>query len=337
MTAISITTDFTADKIRRYFPGWFSTRSVIRFGAVLRSFLLMLITICLCSCASLNGNSHSSRLLSDAHAFFSRGDYQGALHAYEQAAAADPVMGDRALFEMGIIHAHPGNEAKDFGKALDCFRKLVREYPHSVYRHDSSMMVFYVNNMVYKEEMAAGQQLQIRELRQKLAQSEAGIKDRQQEIAMLEQKVKDFAMQKRRIDRVLITKQQRQLSLYAGSDLIKTYRVAMGGNPVGPKLMQGDKKTPEGIYTIDSKNRNSRYHQALHISYPNADDRKRAKALGAAPGGDIMIHGIKKGYAWVGSLQADLDWTQGCIAVTDEEIEEIFRLVPIGTVVEIRP
>jgi murein L,D-transpeptidase YafK len=119
--------------------------------------------------------------------------------------------------------------------------------------------------------------------------------------------------------------------------VIRTYKIALGGNPVGPKESQGDNKTPEGTYIIDSRNRNSGYHLSLRISYPNEKDKMRAKELGVSPGGDIMIHGIKNGLSWVGAYHAEVDWTKGCIAVTDEEMEEIDRLVPDGTIVEIRP
>jgi murein L,D-transpeptidase YafK len=138
-------------------------------------------------------------------------------------------------------------------------------------------------------------------------------------------------------DKILIEKKVRKMTLFAKGQAIKSYTVALGGNPVGPKEKQGDNKTPEGQYTIDSRNRNSRYHLSLHISYPNEKDRRRAEELGVSPGGDIMIHGIKNGFGWLGSLHSWFDWTQGCIAVTDKEIAEIDKLVPNGTIVEIRP
>ena len=125
--------------------------------------------------------------------------------------------------------------------------------------------------------------------------------------------------------------------MFANGKVIRTYKIALGGNPKGPKERQGDNKTPEGVYTIDARNGDSRYHLSLHISYPNEKDKHRAGRLGVSPGGDIMIHGIKNGYSWVGNSHTTYDWTNGCIAVTDEEMEEIYRLVPIGTVVEIKP
>ena len=116
------------------------------------------------------------------------------------------------------------------------------------------------------------------------------------------------------------------MTLISKDKVLKTYKIALGGNPNGPKERQGDNKTPEGTYIIDSRNKNSRYHLSLHISYPNEKDKKRAKELGVSPGGDIMIHGIKNGFSWIGDLHTELDWTKGCIAVTDEEIEEIDKV-----------
>jgi len=140
-----------------------------------------------------------------------------------------------------------------------------------------------------------------------------------------------------RADSILILKAQRELQLWAGGKMLKTYKVALGPNAVGRKERQGDGRTPEGHYTIDSRNPYSHYHKALHVSYPNAEDRRRAAAMHVDPGGAIMIHGLPAGYGWVGHGHLLHDWTLGCIAVTDEEIEEIWRVVPDGTPVEIRP
>jgi len=139
------------------------------------------------------------------------------------------------------------------------------------------------------------------------------------------------------IDVVLVEKAARRLTLFSGGRPVRTYSVALGSQPVGPKVQQGDDRTPEGSYIIDSRNYNSAYHLALHLSYPNAADRARAAALGVNPGGDIMIHGLPNGFGWVGQAHRDRDWTSGCIAVTDSEIEEIAGLVSDGTPVEIRP
>ena len=113
--------------------------------------------------------------------------------------------------------------------------------------------------------------------------------------------------------------------------------MVLGTVPRGAKERQGDHKTPEGNYVIDAKNSHSRFHLALHISYPKAEDRERAKKIKVDPGGDIMIHGLEHSFAFLGDLHRQTDWTDGCVAVTNPEIEEIWKLVPVGTIVEIRP
>ncbi len=137
--------------------------------------------------------------------------------------------------------------------------------------------------------------------------------------------------------KILIQKSERKLLLLHDKDILKTYKIALGPNPIGPKMEQGDGKTPEGKYRIDYRNPKSSYHLSLHVSYPNQQDRERAKKLKVDPGGDIMIHGVGKYFGWLDSLQHMTDWTAGCIAVKNEEIEEIWRLVSDGTEVEIRP
>jgi murein L,D-transpeptidase YafK len=138
-------------------------------------------------------------------------------------------------------------------------------------------------------------------------------------------------------DKVLVEKAARRLTLLRGGVSLKTYRIALGTYPIGPKETAGDGRTPEGAYVVDARKADSGYHRALHISYPNARDKSRAAALRASPGGDIMIHGVKNGMGWLGSLHRAIDWTQGCIAVTNDEIEEIWSAVPNGTPVEIKP
>ena len=118
--------------------------------------------------------------------------------------------------------------------------------------------------------------------------------------------------------------------------MIKSYRVSLGRNPLGPKQQEGDKRTPEGLYRIDKRNEKSGFHRALHVSYPESRDFAAAAARGVSPGGDIMIHGLHNGLGWMGKLHRLVDWTAGCIAVTDPEIEEIWAAVPDGTPVEIK-
>lgn len=138
-------------------------------------------------------------------------------------------------------------------------------------------------------------------------------------------------------DRVLVEKAARRLTLFRKGASLKTYRVALGRAPVGSKEQEGDQRTPEGIYLIDFHKEDSDYHRALHVSYPEQRDINRATAAGVPPGSDIMVHGLPNGKGWIGAFHRRTDWTAGCIAVTDFEIEEIWRAVPDGTPIEIRP
>lgn len=138
-------------------------------------------------------------------------------------------------------------------------------------------------------------------------------------------------------DHVLIIKKERTLKLIRDGKMIKTYKIALGGDPIGPKTKQGDHKTPEGVYVLDSRNPQSRFYKSIHISYPNARDRAVARKNGLSPGGDVFLHGLPKGYGWVGSSHRLKDWTDGCIAVTNEEMDEIWNAVPNGKPIEIRP
>ena len=138
-------------------------------------------------------------------------------------------------------------------------------------------------------------------------------------------------------DKILVEKEKRQLHLLKNGAILKSYRIALGGNPKGTKTQRGDERTPEGIYSIDWRNPKSKYHLSLHISYPNSRDRMQAKRKGVSPGGDIMIHGTPNGLGWIGSLHNLVNWTNGCVAVSDHEIEEIWRAVPNGTVIELLP
>jgi murein L,D-transpeptidase YafK len=142
---------------------------------------------------------------------------------------------------------------------------------------------------------------------------------------------------RKKADSILILKKNHVLELLAGGKVIRIYKVALGRGGLAPKEREGDGRTPEGHYTIDSRNAASHYHKALHVSYPNAEDRSRAAKLGVSPGGAIMIHGLPNGMGWLGAAHRLYDWTLGCIAVTDDEIDEIWNLVPVGTPVEIRP
>ena len=136
---------------------------------------------------------------------------------------------------------------------------------------------------------------------------------------------------------IVFYKSKRQLLAYSNDKLIKTYKISLGGHPKGDKEYEGDKKTPEGVYYINDKNPSSGYHKNLAISYPNAQDIKDARALGKPPGGDIKIHGLRNKLGFISKFHRWFDWTAGCIALTDEEIDELYSCVKIGTRIEIKP
>lgn len=138
-------------------------------------------------------------------------------------------------------------------------------------------------------------------------------------------------------DRIVVVKSTHTMTLYASGKELKVYHVWLGRGPGKAKQQQGDNETPEGNYTIIGRNAHSAAHLSLRISYPNAADLERARKLGVDPGGDIMIHGLPPGNDWVKPGQQLPDWTFGCIALTNSEMDEVWKLVPIGTPIEIRP
>jgi len=309
----------------------------------------------LSGCSHFNDGRQVKTTFAEANDLFHQRRYTASLDKYSVIIEKYPAKADRALFEMGILHAHPKNQQKDYQKSLECFQKLIKDYPGSEYRQNSEMMIFNIRNVALKDTTIAAQQVQIETLQHKVQGKENEIVTLQntlqktieafekkieafeKKIEALEKKFFDYAIQKGSVDRILIEKNARRLMLISQGEVLKSYNIALGGNPIGPKERQGDNKTPEGTYVIDGRNKDSRFHLSLHISYPNERDKKRAKELGVSPGGDIMIHGIKNGFSWVGDAHTAVDWTKGCIAVTDEEIEEIGKLAPNGTIVEIRP
>ena len=139
------------------------------------------------------------------------------------------------------------------------------------------------------------------------------------------------------IEKIVIIKSKRQLEAFSNGQIIKTYAISLGRNPTGKEEIEGDKKTPEGLYTINDKNPNSGFYKNLGISYPNPEDIERAKQLGKPTGGDIKIHGLKNGFSFIGKFHRWFDWTAGCIALTDKEIDELYEHTEIGTPIEIKP
>ncbi len=146
-----------------------------------------------------------------------------------------------------------------------------------------------------------------------------------------------FSVSKEVSDYIIVIKSKRIMLLLQEGKVIRAYKIALGKSPVGKKSIQGDGKTPEGTYYIADKNPNSRFYKSLKISYPNEQDLEKAQKEGINPGGDIMIHGLSKKVEFLGKYHIIEDWTEGCIAVTNEEIDEIWELVPKGTPIEILP
>jgi outer membrane protein assembly factor BamD (BamD/ComL family) len=305
---------------------------------------LLMVPMLISGCSHFNDGRQVKTTFAEANDLFFQGSYTASLDKYSEIIEKHPAKADRALFEMGIIYAHPKNGQRDYRKSLECFQKLIKDFPGSEYRQNSEMMIFNIQNVALKDQTITAQQLQIETHRHEVQGKENEIvtlkkknEAFEKKIEALEKKFFDYAIQKGSVDRIRIEKSARRLMLISQGEVLKTYKIALGGNPIGPKERQGDNKTPEGTYVIDGRNRDSRFYLSLHISYPNERDRIRAKGLGVSPGGDIMIHGIKNGFSRVGGAQAEVDWTKGCIAVTNEEIEEIAKLAPNGTIVEIRP
>jgi murein L,D-transpeptidase YafK len=140
----------------------------------------------------------------------------------------------------------------------------------------------------------------------------------------------------KKIEKLVVIKSKRIMEVYSGGEVIKTYHVALGKNP-GDKVKKGDKRTPEGAYRINSKNPNSGFHKNLGISYPGKEDMKEALQRNVNPGGDIKIHGLKNGLGFIKRFHRFMNWTAGCIAVTNNEVDELYERVEIGTPIIIKP
>ncbi len=141
----------------------------------------------------------------------------------------------------------------------------------------------------------------------------------------------------KKVDRVVIEKGKRTMTVYQDNHVVASYRIALGREPVGPKNCEGDYKTPEGQYKVVGQNTQSRFYRSLMLNYPNANDIAVAKQRNCRPGGSIAIHGLENGFEWVGRTHSSVDWTNGCVAVTNQEMDRLWKLMPIGTPIEIRP
>lgn len=137
------------------------------------------------------------------------------------------------------------------------------------------------------------------------------------------------------VDLVKVDKSERKMYLIENGATLKEYSISLGGNPKGHKEQEGDQKTPEGEYVLDYVNEESSYYRSMHISYPNQMDKQYAESKGVSPGGFIMVHGQKNGFGWLSSFTQTMDWTDGCIAITNKEMDEFLSLVDVGTAIVI--
>ncbi|MFP3983645.1 MAG: murein L,D-transpeptidase family protein [Desulfurivibrionaceae bacterium] len=137
------------------------------------------------------------------------------------------------------------------------------------------------------------------------------------------------------VDLVKVDKSERKMYLLKGGKVIREYNVAFGANPQGHKRQQGDEKTPEGTYTLDSRKEDSSFYRAMHISYPNEIDKRNARKRGVSPGGCIMVHGQQNGLGRLTPILQEINWTDGCIALTNSEMDEFMEFVDVGTKIRI--
>jgi murein L,D-transpeptidase YafK len=138
-------------------------------------------------------------------------------------------------------------------------------------------------------------------------------------------------------DSVVVIKKDRRLYLHKDGESYASFRVTFGANPSGHKEAQGDEKTPEGDYLLDYKNPNSKFYKSIHNSYPNKQDKAKARELGLDPGGDIMVHGQTNGWGWAALVMNFFGWTDGCIALSDKDMDLVWQAIDPGTPIEIRP
>ncbi len=138
-------------------------------------------------------------------------------------------------------------------------------------------------------------------------------------------------------DKIVVEKEKRKLHLIKGDEIFRSFDIALGISPVGDKLSEGDLKTPEGIYMLDKRNPDSDFFLSIHISYPNSGDRREARAKGVSPGGQIMIHGQPNEPTYSAAYYKKQDWTNGCIAVSNSDMIDIWLMTPNDIAIDIRP
>lgn len=149
--------------------------------------------------------------------------------------------------------------------------------------------------------------------------------------------ISQIALAEPSVTRVRVLKNDHKLQLLDGENLLREFHVVFGANPKGHKMQEGDERTPEGTYTLDYKKTDSAFYRAIHISYPNAKDTASAQSRGVKPGGQVMIHGQKNGLGWLSFISQHFNWTNGCVAMSNEDMAIVWAQVKEGTPIEILP
>lgn len=149
--------------------------------------------------------------------------------------------------------------------------------------------------------------------------------------------ISQIALAESSVTRVRVLKNDHKLQLFDGEKLLREFHVVFGANPKGHKMQEGDEKTPEGTYALDYKKTDSAFYRAIHISYPNTKDTTSAQSRGVKPGGQVMIHGQKNGLGWLSFISQHFNWTNGCVALSNEDMEIVWAQVKEGTPIEILP
>ncbi|MCK7507310.1 MAG: outer membrane protein assembly factor BamD [Desulfobacterales bacterium] len=225
-----------------------------------------------------------------------------------------PAAADRVLFEMGFIYAHPQNEQKDYQKSLDCFQKVIKDYPESRYRQDSEMMILYINNITMKDKkiftqhtQIVTQQTQIETLEREVKSKDNEIITLQKKIEALEQEVKSkvFALRNGPADKILIEKKERLLTLISKDKVLKTYKIALGETRMVRKKGKATTKPRKEPTSSIQGTRTVAITYLFIFPIRTRKTKNEPRELGVSPGGDIMIHGIKNGFSWIGDLHAE--------------------------------
>ena len=139
------------------------------------------------------------------------------------------------------------------------------------------------------------------------------------------------------VDLIRVYKKERKLEVLSSGRVLRSFSVALGKDPIGHKVREGDGRTPEGKYLLDFRKADSAFYKAFHISYPNAQDTAQARARQVSPGGQIMVHGQKNGFGWLSPIMQRFDWTNGCIGLSNEDMDVLWSLLKDGTPIEIFP